>query len=121
MLRTIVAVLPRLIDSVRQYRRRIASKPAFVILCGGNQVIPLVEVAPTGSLQICITVNNRKMQLSPELSRVRTLASIDGTDMRLLQADDPVIAGMRSVLIHFLLCVSALVSRPQDMRGRHGY
>ena len=39
------------------------------------------------------------MQLLPKLGRIRALASVDGTDI----TDDPVFAGMRSVLIYFLL------------------
>jgi len=58
VLRTIISVVPRLVDPVRQYRRRIVAKLALVILHRGNQIVSLVEIAPTGSLQICITVNH---------------------------------------------------------------
>ena len=58
VLRTITAVLPRLVDPVCQYRHRIAAKFVPVILRGGNQIVSRVEIVPAAPLQICITVDH---------------------------------------------------------------
>ena len=72
--------LPRLVDSVRQYRRRIAAKPALVILRGGNQIASLVEIAPTGSLQIRTIDKYGQILLVPDIELNTWWTNLGWTD-----------------------------------------
>ena len=92
-----------LIDFVRQHRAGIEAKFAFVILHCSLEVAALIEAAPTGLLQKGVTIYHRKVQFLPKFCGVGTFPTLDWSDMGLFQANDPILAGMGVVIVHFFL------------------
>ncbi len=92
-----------LINFVCQHCRWIAAKLAEIIFHSGLKIGTLVEIVPAGLFQACVAVHHRKVQFLPKFSGVWTLSSADGTNMGLLQTDDPAGTDVSVVVEHFHL------------------
>ena len=85
------SVLSGAINLVDMDRLGITAKPAMVGFDLINQIGPFVVVVPATSIDKRKTIDLANRQLGAKLRLATRLASLDGTDVWLQDADNPIV------------------------------